>query len=112
MANKDGKPFGYHKKKSYRLGKAFNFSNNERLISCAIVRNGTLQVGFKSHSELRASLGDVDPYAQKLRPADIEGFFTSKDRFVTREQAKIVGEAAGQCRPMVRELLSSDITWD
>jgi hypothetical protein len=85
-------------------------SNNvERLTSCALIRDGQTIYGKKSHAQLRASLGDEDPYYPN--PKDTLGFWTSKDRFVTRDEAKPIGEAAGQCRPQVRELLSSDITW-
>jgi hypothetical protein len=86
-------------------------SKCERLASCAIIRDGITHHGRRSHAEIRRGLGDADAYDQKYRPNDTEGFMTSIGRFVTRQEAKIVGEAAGQCRPTVRELLSSDITW-
>ena len=77
----------------------------ERLTSVAIIRDGeTLSNGSRSHAELRNYEAE--------RPGDLCGFMTSHGRFVTRLQAKIVGEASGQVRPgQNRELLSSDINW-
>jgi hypothetical protein len=83
----------------------------ERLASCAIIRDGVIHNGQRSHAQIRAALGDTDAYEQKYRPDDHEGFMTSTGRFVTRDEAKPIGEAAGQCQPTVRELLSSDIRW-
>lgn len=82
-----------------------------RLVSVAIMRDGTLHKGFKSHAELRRSLGDKDPY--KSTPGDEEGFYTSDEQFVPRHRAKYIAADAGQARPeiarMGREFLSSDI---
>lgn len=131
MANKDGKPFGYHKKK-YVLGKGKLYFANpvknhvvqdknaeldqlarpEELVACAIIRGGEHHsYGFRSHAEIRSRIGDTDAYDQKQRPADTEGFMTSHGRFVTRQEAKVIAEEAGQCQSMRRELLSSDILW-
>lgn len=85
----------------------------ERLASCAIIRDGTIHHGQRSHAQIRGALGDQQPYAEfePCRMNDQEGFMTSHGRFVTRQEAKSIGEAAGQCTPSVRELLSSDIRW-
>lgn len=83
--------------------------SNVRLISCAIMRENILHKGFKSHAELRRSLGDENPYQHTK--GDREGFYTSDNRFVGRHEAMIVGQRAGQCQYMERELLSSDINW-
>lgn len=88
-------------------------ATGERLKSAAIVRDGKDYSGHKSHAQVRAALGDEDPYTSN--PGDIEGFMTTENRFVTRRQAVKVGVAAGQLTEqwlMVgRELLSSDINW-
>lgn len=82
----------------------------ERLTGVAIHRDGLNHTMLKgSHAQIRARLGDEDPYTSN--PNDIEGFITSHNRFVTRDEAKSIGDAAGQCRPMARTLLSSDISW-
>lgn len=82
--------------------------SQERLVSVAIKREGEVHSrGFKGHSQLRAALGDDFP-GMPL-PGDVDGFLTSTGRFVTREEGKQVAVAAGQCVPMARELLSSDI---
>ena len=95
-----------HKETFNRLRTAFR---GERLVSCAIIRDGEIHHGQRSHAGIRGNLGDKTPY-EKF-PGDQEGFYTSNNRFVTREQAKRIGEESGQCRPMARELLSSDINW-
>lgn len=81
------------------------------LVSVAIIREGNLHHGFKSHVELRRSLGYKDPYASD--PKDQEGFYTSDDRFVTRREAMFIAIEAGQIDPlygrMERDFLSSDI---
>lgn len=82
----------------------------ERLIACAIIRDGVTHSSGRAHWEVRAALKDEDPY--KGPPSDISGFMTSEGRFVTRDEAKPIAEVAGQCRPQGRELLSSDIDWD
>lgn len=90
----------------------------ERLISVAIIRDGqTHSRGFKSHGELRAALGDDDPYNSNInRLDDTEGFLTNTGRFVNRDAARVVGVASGQLddswRAVQRPLLSSDIVWD
>lgn len=80
----------------------------ERLVSVAIKRDGVVHSsGFKGHAQLRAALGDDLPGSPLA--GDVDGFMTSTGRFVTRAEGKEVAIAAGQCRPMARELLSSDI---
>lgn len=79
----------------------------ERLVSVAIKRGDEIHKGFKSHAELRRSLGDENPYENT--PGDLCGFWTSHDRFLLRHQANRVGAAAGQCQLMGREFLSSDV---
>ena len=84
---------------------------SERLVAAMIERSGRrFSWGFRSHAEIRRKLGDADPYTSTA--GDVEGFVTDKDRFLSRRGAMIVGEQAGQCQPMVRDLLSSDINWD
>lgn len=87
--------------------------NAERLASVAIERDGKVHDGLKSHYELRCSLGDENP--AKSGPMDNEGFMTSRGRFVSREEARLVGVASGQLSPgwaqAGRKLLSSDINW-
>lgn len=85
-------------------------SADERLVACALTdHEGITHHGHRSHSELRASLGRTNAYGSD--PTDTYGFWTSADRFVTRDEAKLIGECAGQCRYQQRELLSSDIDW-
>lgn len=87
----------------------------ERLVSCAIMRDGEIwSFGpSRSHAEIRRKLADADPYTSM--PGDREGFITSEDRFVGRTEAKIVALGSGQISPdwegVRRELLSSDINW-
>lgn len=85
----------------------------ERLHSAAIVRHGETHSGFQSHSRIRESLGDADPYAQKHRPDDTEGFVTNFGRFVDRQEAVQIGVASGQLHKSWlrggRPLLSSDV---
>ena len=82
----------------------------ERLVSVAIIRDGETHHGGRSHWELRHHLGDADP--SYSRPGDQEGFWTSKDRFVDRQEAILVALGARQIsRPQQRELLSSDVRW-
>jgi len=77
----------------------------EHLTCVAIIRDSEiLSNGSRSHAGLRGY--------EPERPGDISGFMTSTGRFVTRGEAKIVGETSGQVRPgQRRELLSSDVTW-
>jgi hypothetical protein len=81
----------------------------ERLVAVAFIRDGETHHGFRSHYELRSSLGDAHPADPKR--GDVPGFWTSFERFVTRDEAKLIGEVSGQCRPQQRELLSSDVKW-
>lgn len=81
---------------------------NERLVACAIIRNGeTHSYGVKSHADIRRELKDENPYISTV--GDEEGFMTSTDRFVGRYEANVIGAKAGQCVRMDRKFLSSDI---
>lgn len=79
----------------------------ERLVSVAIERDGEVHKGFTSHSKLRRSLGDENPYEHTH--GDIEGFWTSENRFLDRREANQVGHLAGQCALLTRQFLSSDV---
>lgn len=85
----------------------------ERLTSVAITRDGAVHANFKSHYELRYSLRDENP--ERGQRGDIDGFMTSKGRFVSREEGRCVALAAGQIGQEWerggRKLLSSDINW-
>jgi len=82
----------------------------ERLVSVAIKRRGEVHHGHKSHWQLRAQLGDPEPY--KATAGDDEGFYTDAGRFVSRIEALDVACESGQLdRPMGRPLLSSDLNW-
>ena len=82
----------------------------EHLVAAAIVRDGTIHSnGARAHYEIRHQLGDDN--CSQSNPDDVEGFLSSTGRFLTRREAMVIGERAGQCRPMVRDLLSSDIRW-
>lgn len=82
--------------------------DKERLVSCALFVNDTLHHGFKSHSALRSSLG-LNPYEE----LGTEGFYTSRERYITREMACTIGVKSGQLSLLwtgcPRKLLSSDI---
>lgn len=83
----------------------------ERLKCVAIIRDGKLHKGPRSHWELRSDLGDEYPQTSNLN--DVEGFFTSAGRFVNRVEAQDVALAAGQIRQRQdRPLLSSDVDWE
>ncbi|QDM32120.1 hypothetical protein FNL55_12810 [Tardiphaga sp. vice352] len=82
----------------------------ERLVSVAVRRDGEIHSrGFKSHWDLRAALGDAEPWNKNR--SDEEGFLTSEGRFVGRWEAAAVAFEAGQSSGCGRELLSSDINW-
>ena len=87
--------FKKNREKSKILPKDIVFEEDDRekddcpewLRSCAIERDGLLCCGgFKSHADIRRMLKDEDPYTSKR--GDIEGFMTSENRFVTREEGK------------------------
>lgn len=82
---------------------------DEKLLSCAIMHlDGSISKGFRSHYELRNSLGYEDP--TKFVKGDIPGFWTSKERFVGRNAAMNIAFHAGQIRQVQqREFLSSDV---
>jgi hypothetical protein len=85
----------------------------ERLTHAAVMRGGEIKSGFRSHYELRQSLGDTNPQSRQM--GDVEGFMTSNGRFVNRFEAKDIAIEAKQIsdgwRTAKRELLSSDINW-
>lgn len=82
----------------------------EKLVSVAIMRQGKVLHGHKSHWMLRAELGDAEPY--KSTPGDDEGFYTDTGRFVSRIEAVDIACESGQLdRPLGRTLLSSDLNW-
>jgi len=82
----------------------------ERLKCAAIMRDGKIHDGLRSHYELRSALGDRSPQTSQL--TDVEGFLTTKGRFVDRAEAQDVALLAGQLRSAQgRPLLSSDIDW-
>jgi hypothetical protein len=82
----------------------------ERLKCAAIMRDGKVHDGLRSHYELRRALGDPSPQTSNLN--DIEGFLTTTGRFVSRNEAQDVALLAGQIRShQGRPLLSSDIDW-
>lgn len=83
--------------------------DGEKLVSCAIRREEAIHRGFRSHYDLRRSLGDEEP--SRPLPGDEEGFWTSQERFVNREQGNRIASNSGQCPIMRREMLSSDIDW-
>ena len=82
-----------------------------RLVCCAFMRDGELHQGFQSHSELRRSLGDANPY--ESNPKDTYGFMTSEGEFVNRYRASFIAAEAGRAHASVagmgRDFLSSDI---
>lgn len=81
----------------------------ERLVSCAIIRDGELHHGYHTHWELRANMGDDNPAQGQL--GDSEGFMSSHGRFLKRSEAVDVGYKAGQCASNVERLLSSSVLW-
>jgi hypothetical protein len=88
---------------------------SERITAVALKRGEKLVKALRggSHSELRASLGDENPY--QARASDVEGFVTSRGRFVTRKEAVPIAIEARQIHPawsqVSRDLLSSDLDW-
>jgi len=84
----------------------------ERLVSVAFIYEGQMHHGFRSHAELRASIGDPSPY-KSVRYYEREGFWTSEGRFVSRGEGETIGKASGQVSPRFggRVLLSSDVNW-
>lgn len=93
-----------------RVAKTEPWPDVERLKCAAVLRNGKVHDGLRSHYELRNALGDPSP--QTSNPNDIEGFLTTTGRFVNRNEAQDVAIAASQIRSVIgRPLLSSDINW-
>lgn len=83
---------------------------SERLTEVAIMlADGSVKHGFRSHGELRRSLKWDNPY--ETRPGTRDGFWTNEGRFLTRAEAKELGNRSGQAPRMDRELLSSDVDW-
>jgi hypothetical protein len=67
----------------------------ERLVSSAIKHaNGAITHGAKTHTEVREKAGYEHVNFSKYN--DIEGFWTSRERFVNRNEAKKIGIASGQ----------------
>lgn len=87
----------------------------ERLVECAILRDGKVHSGHRVHWMIRDDLGDDNP--TRDLPGDESGYLTSTGRFVTRAEAVSVGLVARQVpfrfqfQPPER-LLSSQIEWD
>ena len=81
----------------------------ERLVSCAIIRDGVLHKGEHTHVDLRRVMGDENPNV-KTR-SDDEGYYTDSDRFIGRYEACEVGILSGQVYGAMRELLSCDVKW-
>lgn len=83
----------------------------ERLTGCSIRRDGVVHTGFRSHANLRDSLGDKNAYVSN--PNDDEGFATDLREFVDRDEAMLVALESGQLSSaMSRRMLSSDLNWD
>lgn len=97
--------------KRFRVKRAKSpLQDGERLIACAIIRNGVTESrGFKEHWRIRAALGDSNPHESNT--GDQEGFITSNGRFVNRYEARLIAEEAGQAVASIHPLLSSDINW-
>lgn len=87
--------------------------SKEKLVAVAIVRDGVVHSkGFKEHWRLRASLDPNNFAPTEHVQGDTDGFLTSEDRFLDREQAQWVAFKAGQIRDVLpRPLLSSDLNW-
>lgn len=75
---------------------------SDLLQCCALIdKDGVLHQGWKTHSDLRASIGREDPYRSDM--SDTYGFMAD-GKFLTRaEAAALIGWDAQ------RELLSSDV---
>ena len=101
----------YEATKSARPPAKIPKQDAERLTGVAIIREGeTHKMLQGGHWQLRNRLGDDDP--NRRQPGDQEGFWTSKDRFVDRDEAQDIAVESGQIRgKMGRDLLSSDIRW-
>lgn len=96
---------------------ASEMTKAERLVSVAIKRGeDILAKGFKSHYDLRASIGPPGVDHSKHVEGDVDGFLTSEARFVERPEAKMVAIRSGQIpeswKQARRELLSSDVNWE
>ena len=94
--------------------KRASVKGHEYLTGCVIRRGGVLHGDlrvFRSHSEIRRSLGDEDPYTE--RPGDEHLFVTNRGRLIGRIEGSTVAVLAEQAAPMYegRAILSSDITW-
>jgi hypothetical protein len=89
----------------------------ERIVACAtLFKDGTKGIGL-NHGDIlggkaerqRRDLDDV------FNDIEAEGFFTSKARFVSREEALDIAKAAGQYRPVPgeeNEWLDYQNVWD
>lgn len=83
----------------------------ERLMECAIIRDGQLRHGFKTHADLRLSMGDDHDIAYSHVRGDTEGFYTNAQRFVSRREAFFVGSASGQIDGPARDINSDEVSW-
>lgn len=84
--------------------------NQERLVCCAIERDGTTHGGgYRTHADLRRALGDSNPYQPRV--TDRMGYLTSTGRFVGRIEAAEIARLAGQTASQSIELLSCDVDW-
>lgn len=79
------------------------------IAAAAIIREGEITTGQRSHAQLRRQLGDEDCY--QSRPSDREGFIDNHGQFHSRLNAARIAQAAGQAMFGNRPLLSSDVTW-
>lgn len=87
--------------------------DQERLMGVAIIRKGTeTRMDQGSHYQIRMRLGDDFPDQSRVWDGDQEGFWTSKDRFVDRDEGQELAVESGQISgKMERVMLSSDIRW-
>lgn len=98
-------------KRDRKANKSQPARNVERLTSCAILlADGTVLKGHRSHYMLRSNAGWDNP-SQHARGTQ-DGFWTSEERFVSREDGLRIAKRSGQVPERFdRELLSSDILW-
>lgn len=80
-----------------------------KLTSCAIIKDGTIHSGCKTHYDLRSKLNYEDPY--KSDPDDIEGFMTSNGSFVDRTEAARIAYISDQTHGYLNKLQSDQVLW-
>jgi len=84
--------------------------NGEKLVGCAIIREGVTTHGaFHTHAEVRRHLGDEACYTSVY--GDEEGYWTSKERFVNRIEAAEIARRSGQTTWTGPKLLSCEVNW-